>query len=200
MAACHGHAECVDLLIPVSDPKNGNSWALRHAAENGHAECVKLLIPVSDPKSENSGPLYLAARHGHANCVKLLLPVSDPSANDSGALSEAVKAGRAECVRILIPVSDPLIEMAGELARIASDCEASINALPIILAHEPRLLDELNLQAILVVATANGHDKMTRFISALIEQKAIASHLPRLTDRNALALAAFELQFNPQRL
>jgi ankyrin repeat protein len=50
LAATKGHLEIVKLLIPVSDPKAGGSYALRLAAENGHLEIVKLLIPVSDPE------------------------------------------------------------------------------------------------------------------------------------------------------
>ena len=49
-----GHAECVKLLIPVSDPKANESYALKIASTFGHIECVKLLIPVSDPKADNS--------------------------------------------------------------------------------------------------------------------------------------------------
>jgi hypothetical protein len=53
------------MLIPVSDPKAYNSFALRLAANNGHTEIVKLLIPVSDCKDVDSDALRWAASNGH---------------------------------------------------------------------------------------------------------------------------------------
>lgn len=110
LAAKNGHAECVKLLIPVSDPKAHGSLALSHAASNGHLECVKLLIPVSSPKANDSRALHIASMDGHAECVKILIPVSDPMADDSRALRSAASGGHAECIMFLIPVSNTKAE------------------------------------------------------------------------------------------
>ncbi|WP_447896642.1 ankyrin repeat domain-containing protein [Stenotrophomonas acidaminiphila] len=107
IAAMNGHLECVKALIPVSDPKADESEALKLAAERGHADCVELLIPVSDPKADESGAMRRAAGRGHAHCVKLLIPVSDPKADDCNALQWAAENGHVVCVKLLIPVSDP---------------------------------------------------------------------------------------------
>lgn len=40
---------CVKLFMPACDPKEHNSRPLQLAALNGHARCVELLYPVSDP-------------------------------------------------------------------------------------------------------------------------------------------------------
>ena len=47
-AASLGLTEIVSILLPFVNPKDQESWALREAAIGGHAECVKLLLPVSD--------------------------------------------------------------------------------------------------------------------------------------------------------
>ena len=82
LASVNGHAECVKLLIPVSDLKSNDSCALRLASRNGHTECVKLLIPVSNAKDIDSFALRLASENGRTDCVELLLPHSDISSWD----------------------------------------------------------------------------------------------------------------------
>jgi ankyrin repeat protein len=114
-AAQEGHAECVKLLMEVSDPKANESGALRWAALWGHAECVKLLIPVSDPLENDSLALRWAAAYGHGECVALLIEVSDPLVMNSDALRWAAKGGHADCVRLLLPASDPLAMDEDEL-------------------------------------------------------------------------------------
>ena len=47
-AAHQGHVECVEYLIPISDPSEHQSTALCAAARGGHAECVKKLFPLSN--------------------------------------------------------------------------------------------------------------------------------------------------------
>lgn len=105
-AAYNGHADILELLIPLSDPKANNSEALRWAAQWGHTDCVILLLPVSDPKANNSEALRRAASKGHAECVKRLIPVCDPKALDSHALMLAASNGHTECTQQLIPFSD----------------------------------------------------------------------------------------------
>jgi hypothetical protein len=99
-AAKNGHAECVKLLLPLSDPREFDSLALVRAASRGHVECVKILIPVSDPKAKGSWALLEAAQNGHAQCVALLLPVSDPQGLGPcaglGAAGEARAEGHVE--------------------------------------------------------------------------------------------------------
>ena len=85
-AAKKGNIEIVKLLIPISDPKALDSYALRYASMNGNVELIKLLIPVSDPKALDSQALRTAAYYGHIEVVKMLIPISDPKANDSLAL------------------------------------------------------------------------------------------------------------------
>ena len=55
------HAECVKLLLSVSDPK-----ALRWAAHNGHAECVRLLAPELGALTGLAETLELVINAGHA--------------------------------------------------------------------------------------------------------------------------------------
>ena len=105
-ASLEGHAECVKLLIPVSDPKANESIALLTASNCGHAECVKLLIPVSNVKANNSQALSYAAVAGHLECVKLLIPVSNPKSNKSRALLWAAEVNRYDCIKLLLPYSD----------------------------------------------------------------------------------------------
>lgn len=103
-AASHGHASCVELLIPVSDPMAVACRALRHASLCGHASIVKLLLPVSDPLARNSQALVLAAEHGHKECVQLLAQCSDPSANSFSPFRMAAGNGHVECVKLLASV------------------------------------------------------------------------------------------------
>ena len=184
-AAHNGHAGCVSLLIPVSDPKANNSEALREAALNGHAECVKLLIPFSDPKAHNSQALRRAARSGHAECVKLLIPVSDPKAAGSLALRWAANNGRLECAKLLLPASAPLIELAGVLTDVLGSGHAKV--LGIMLAHEPRLLEWIDLAESLYAASAQGHSELEYFLRSIIDQRSIVEHLDAPKALNAPA-------------
>lgn len=102
-AAEKGHAECVKLLIPVSEPEQDNSQALERAAQNGHAECVRLLIPVSD--MNGCAALRSAAMMGHSECVALLKDVSNLQANKE-ALVWAVDNNHIECVKMLVTIMD----------------------------------------------------------------------------------------------
>lgn len=76
-AVIENHAECVQLLIPVTD-SDGRYWGLQNAARNGHIQCVELLIDVGDPKWHNSQALQLACLGFYDDCVDALLPVSEP--------------------------------------------------------------------------------------------------------------------------
>lgn len=80
----------VAVLLPISNPKNNNSEALKIAAEKGDVETLKLLIPVSDPKANNSQALLAAVESNSVDCVRCLIPVSDVDAMGSRALVKAL--------------------------------------------------------------------------------------------------------------
>ena len=105
-SAENGHAECVQLLIPFSEPDQDDSQALLLAAQNGHTECVRLLIPVSD--MEHCAALRSAAMNGHNDCVALLKDVSnlDANATDGMALQIALENADCECIDVLYSVTD----------------------------------------------------------------------------------------------
>lgn len=78
-AAWDGDQVTVARLLQNSgvDPAALYSAALKNAAQRGR--CVELLLPVSDPKAHDSEALWMAARFRHGRCVSLLAPVSDVS-------------------------------------------------------------------------------------------------------------------------
>lgn len=77
VAACAmGYSAGLKFLLPRLSRDNSTA-VLQIAAQYGQSECLQLLIPVSDPKVSNSRPLWLAARCQHTTCVDLLFPVSD---------------------------------------------------------------------------------------------------------------------------
>lgn len=99
LAYTYGH-------VPSSKNMEINTKALVQAAQYGHAECVKLLVPVSDPKSDNSLALRVAAGHGYLECVKLLIPISCKESIPM-ALKQAMLYGRIDCVMEMLPLCDP---------------------------------------------------------------------------------------------
>ena len=102
----HKNVTMVERLIPLCNPKNDNSFALRAAVNHQHEEIVKLLIPVSDPASFSNEALQTAVEDGCVNLVKLLIPVSDFTENDGTSLQGAVINGNKEIVKLLIPFCD----------------------------------------------------------------------------------------------
>lgn len=68
------------IAHPDVDPAAHHSTALLHAAHRGHWRCVELLLPVSNPRERRSEALYRAAKgksSGHRRCVALLAPLSN---------------------------------------------------------------------------------------------------------------------------
>lgn len=105
-AASMGNVEFVRKAIGIgADPKMNCSEALYLASERGHADCVEFLIPLSDPTDYDTA-FTMAAYKGHVDCVRHLMKVSDPKANHSMALQSASCGGQWDCMRLLIPVSD----------------------------------------------------------------------------------------------
>ena len=67
------------------------------ASSRGHAACVNVLLPVSDPFATNDfgmTALMLAAWMNYEACVKLLLPISDVLQKDTSGLSSREYARR----------------------------------------------------------------------------------------------------------
>lgn len=129
-AAENGHAECVKLLIPVSEPDQDDSQALLLAAQNGHTECVRLLIPVSD--MDGCTALRNAAMNGHSECVALLKDVSNLQANKE-ALVWAVGNNHIECVRMLMTVMD--VQAWDNMALISAVRNRNADIVELLLPH-----------------------------------------------------------------
>ena len=111
MAASKGHTECVELLIPVSNPKIDNSYPLRIAIVYGHTDCALLLIPFSEPKFGNSEALFLAVQQGSVECVKSLLPVSEPQLSNPRSFYLALGLGHAAIVELMISNEPGLLDL-----------------------------------------------------------------------------------------
>lgn len=189
-AATCGHAECVELLIPVSDPNAGPAafHALGEAAGNGHAECVKLLIPCSFPRSMHSGALRWAARNGHAECVAVLLPVSDANALDSQALLVAIRNGHVECVKLLLPVSPSLSIHPAPFHAAVDQGHAAI--VELMVESEPALVDAVEAWWLAINAVRNGRADIAFILRSAIEKRSLseATQKPLLAEASAKRL------------
>jgi len=111
-----GDLEKVKLLLPISDPSENNSDAIRWASYNGHLEVVKLLL--SDPRVDSSDvntAIRYASSNGRTEIVKFLLadPRVDPSANNSDAIRWASNNGHLEVVKLLL--SDPRVDSSYDI-------------------------------------------------------------------------------------
>lgn len=108
-AALLGRTEMLSALIPFASQKIATQ-ALGEAVRRGQAEATKLLLPVSDPKENDSYALRCAVENGHTDIVELLIPVSNPKALESTALFFAINKNNKDLIELLIPVSDyPLL-------------------------------------------------------------------------------------------
>lgn len=79
VAAQHGQTSVLEFMIgagfaAVCD----NHIALVVAAKHGNADCVRLLLNVLDARANNSQALCMAALEEHVECVDLLYPHSCP--------------------------------------------------------------------------------------------------------------------------
>ena len=101
-AAYYGHADCVALLLPVSDPLALGAFgrtSLHFAADMGHVDCVSLLLQCSDPNLPDCygyTSLILAARNGKVDCVQLLLPASNLTQTDVAGFTVLQSSARSE--------------------------------------------------------------------------------------------------------
>lgn len=169
-------AGVASLLAQGADPHASDFTALRLAAHHGHVECLRLLIPVSGLAAAAFQCVRVAARGGHAECVRLLVFASGPTDTYTKALHQAAINGCDECVKLLIPVSSPLVEILGALISTASNGHAS--TLSIMFAHEPRLLELLDLPSLLATAKANRHGELAVLLSSIIERQSLSAHVP----------------------
>lgn len=118
-ASSLGRLECVQLLLPYSQPMNNSCRALDMAAAKGHTECVRALLPFSNPNARKGEALALAAQNDHVQCVQALLPDTDPQWH-SNALFLASIHQRRECVKILLKLSCCAQELLNELKTMYS--------------------------------------------------------------------------------
>lgn len=198
LAASHGHAECVALLIGPADSKHASSAALSWAARKGHAECVRLLIPAAD-LSLNGSALLLAAGEGHAECVELLLPVSDFNVNtalhvaaeeghagcvallsphcsvafNTFCLQLSAGNGHAECVLALIPASEPLASDPDVFFAAVGKGYASVVA--VMLSHDPSLLDLLELSSASEAYARGRTPELGALLASALERQEISA-------------------------
>ena len=114
------------FLEAGANPKHENSLAMRMASGGGHAECLRLLIPISDATAFDCEALVWAAQHGYAECVELLIPVSDLASNESEALRNAACNGHADCVALLLPFSAPLMDQPKALTAAVANGHAHV--------------------------------------------------------------------------
>ena len=99
--------------------------ALMYAAWEGDAECVKLLMPLSDLKASSKigrTPLMFATVRCNAACMELLLPESDANEPDGDGLTPlmvAVMGNNISGVDLLLPSSSPgAVDQRGKTALI----------------------------------------------------------------------------------
>ncbi|ABO55129.1 ankyrin repeat domain-containing protein [Burkholderia vietnamiensis] len=108
-----GSAECIRILLPLSDVKAADSvnhdTALMTSAQIGNVESVLALLPHSDPNAINAdgrSALAFAAAEGNEACVRALVPLTCRHECDM-ALIDAAQYKQPGCVRELIPHADP---------------------------------------------------------------------------------------------
>lgn len=109
LAAEMGNLECVEFLLPLSNPRDQNSQALWRASENGHVDCLNLILPLSCPTTYNYA-LSKTVASGYVVCVKILLDAIENlgiTNADYNFLVDAVYHQRMECLHLLLKVCEP---------------------------------------------------------------------------------------------
>jgi len=113
LAAQHGHAPCVRMLVDCAADVNiggiDRKTALALAAENGHVECMKILLAVGAkvdlPDKRKRSPLLLAVRAGRYVAASVLLHrhANPDAADDSGnsVVHYAAAFGWLGCLNLL---------------------------------------------------------------------------------------------------
>ena len=78
LAAIHGHAEVIKILLREPSHQHVNStWPLHQAAFGGHVEAVKVLLEAGDDVNAQDAiqqtPLHYASLRGHSGVLRVLL-------------------------------------------------------------------------------------------------------------------------------
>ncbi|ESU41573.1 Protein kinase NEK family protein [Giardia duodenalis] len=108
MAAAHGHAEAVKLLVEEESNirDSAGKTALMHAVHNNHPGVVRILVTYECGKTYSNGrtALMIAAERGHTEIVVVLAPHEKGLADSSGrtALMLAANNAHIETVRRLV--------------------------------------------------------------------------------------------------
>lgn len=164
-------SELARLLALGADPMADASRPLFDASRKGHVECVRLLIPVSNTKALDSRALRGAALAGHAECVRLLAPVSNSSDDEFAALTSAASNGHAECVKLLL--SD---ECSHQILAFCFGCSISgghASVAAVFLAHNPDLIELLNLAEATATALDRRHCELAALLTSISERDAL---------------------------
>lgn len=109
LAAEMGNVECLEFLLPFSNPRDHDSQALWRAGENGHVDCLNILLPLCCPTIYNFA-LWKTIESGHVVCVQMLLDAIQQVGDitvDGNLLAWAVRNQQMECLRLLLKVCDP---------------------------------------------------------------------------------------------
>lgn len=108
LAAEMGNVECLEFLLPLSNPRDHDSQALWRAGENGHVDCLNILLPLCCPTTYNFA-LWKTIESGHVVCVQMLLDAIeqvDGVMLNGELLAWAVRCEQMECLRLLLKVCD----------------------------------------------------------------------------------------------
>lgn len=105
-AAAHNDRATVELVLPHSDPKHGQSLPLRRAVNNGHYDMVEFLLPYSDATGMKCSALLRAVEQQDLKMVALLLPHSDPNMRRSLFLRHCVYHDFKDIAQLLWPLSN----------------------------------------------------------------------------------------------
>lgn len=116
-AACLGKIECVQVLLPYSNPLADNSGALRMASAKGFSNCVDALLPFSNANARDGEALSIAAQNNNLECVQKLLPHTNPKWY-SYALHSATIYQHRQCIKILLEFPCCAQELLNELKHI----------------------------------------------------------------------------------
>ncbi|ESU40003.1 Ankyrin repeat protein, partial [Giardia duodenalis] len=124
MAAAHGHAECIKLLLNREagmQDEYGNT-TLMWAARLGHINCIRLLLRKEAGMQDRYGrtALLLTAYNGYLECAELLLEAEGSTGDSSGwtALMAASSTNHPECVKLLLEKEAGMQDKSGWTALI----------------------------------------------------------------------------------
>lgn len=167
-ASLHGHAHCVEAILPFSNPEFKTSLALKLAARNGHRDCARILVAKTRSAADRARALQGAASTGHAGCVEeLLYRYSDPRFEGSKALRCAVASGSLACVKLLLPVSDLSAMNFKAVEESLARGHVEISAL--LIANAPEWASAQMLSLARARAVEDGHSGLAALLTSLIE-------------------------------